>query len=69
MNSSIIKQMGINAKIAAGKLNKFISDNTLLNQEWIMEPKKKVKDILKKVAGKSKIEIKKFIRFKVGEGI
>ena len=34
-----------------------------------MEPKKKVKDILKKVAGKSKIEIKKFIRFKVGEGI
>ena len=56
-------------KIAIGKLNKFISDHTLLNQEWIMEPKKKVKDILKKVAGKSKIEIKKFIRFKVGEGV
>ena len=56
-------------KIAIGKLNKFISDHTLLNQEWIMEPKKKVKDILKKVAGKNKIEIKKFIRFKVGEGI
>ena len=28
-------------KIAMGKLNKFISDNTLLNQEWIMEPKKR----------------------------
>ncbi len=56
-------------KIADGKLNKFISDNTLLNQEWIMEPKKKVKDILKEVSGKDKIEIKKFIRFKVGEGI
>ena len=56
-------------KIAIGKLNKFISDHTLMNQEWIMEPKKKVKDILKKVAGKNKIEIKKFIRFKVGEGI
>jgi len=56
-------------KIAAGKLNKFISDNTLLNQEWIMEPKKKVKEIIKEVAGKEKIAIKKFIRFKVGEGV
>ena len=34
-----------------------------------MEPKKKVKDVLKEVAGKDKIEIKKFIRFKVGEGV
>ena len=56
-------------KIAIGKLNKFIADNTLLNQEWIMEPKKKVKDVLKEVAGKDKIEIMKFIRFKVGEGV
>ena len=56
-------------KIAAGKLNKFITDNTLLNQEWIMEPKKQVKDVLKEIAGKDKIEIKKFTRFKVGEGI
>jgi len=56
-------------KIAIGKLNKFISENTLLNQEWIMEPKKKVKDILKEISGKEKIEIKKFIRFKVGEGV
>ena len=56
-------------KIATGKLNKFISDNTLLNQEWIMEPKKKVKDIIKETAGKDMIEIKKFVRFKVGEGI
>ena len=56
-------------KIALGKLNKFINDNTLLNQEWVIEPKKKVKEILKEVAGKDKIEIKKFVRFKVGEGI
>ena len=28
-------------KISKGKLNKFISDNTLLNQIWIMDPKKK----------------------------
>ena len=56
-------------KIAAGKLNKFISDNTLLNQEWIMEPKKKVKDIIKEIAAKEKIVVKKFVRFKVGEGV
>ena len=56
-------------KISIGKLNKFIADNTLLNQEWIMDPKKKVKDVLKEVAGKDKIEVKRFIRFKVGEGI
>ena len=56
-------------KIATGKLNKFINDNTLLNQEWIIEPKKKVKEVLKEVAGKDKIEIKKFVRFRVGEGV
>jgi elongation factor Ts len=63
------KDSKIAAKIAEGKLNKFISDNTLLNQEWIIEPKKKVKDVLKEVGGKDKIEIKRFIRFKVGEGV
>jgi len=63
------KDTKIVEKIAIGKLNKFIADNTLLNQEWIMEPKKRVKDVLKEVAGKDKIEIKKFIRFKVGEGV
>ena len=56
-------------KIADGKLNKFISDNTLLNQEWIMEPKKKVKDILNEILPGNLVKIKKFVRFKVGEGI
>ena len=63
------KNTNIVDKIATGKLNKFIAENTLLNQEWILEAKKKVKDILKEVAGKDEIKIKKYIRFKVGEGI
>ena len=63
------KDTKIVEKIAIGKLNKFIADNTLLNQEWILEPKKRVKDVLKEVAGKDKIEIKEFVRFKVGEGV
>ena len=63
------KDSKIVEKIAAGKLNKFIADNTLLNQEWIMEPKLKVKDVLKKFANKDKLKVNKFIRYKVGEGI
>ena len=52
-------------KIAKGKINKFISDNTLINQVWIMDPKKKVSDILKEFD----IKIIDFIRYKVGEGV
>ncbi len=63
------KDIKIVEKIALGKLNKFIGENTLLNQEWIMEPKKKVKDVIKEFAGKDKFEIKNFLRFKVGEGL
>ncbi len=63
------KDTKIIEKIALGKLNKFIGENTLLNQEWIMEPKKKVKDAIKDFAGKEKFIIKNFLRFKVGEGL
>ena len=52
-------------KISKGKINKFISDNTLVNQVWIMDPKKKVSDIL----NNSDIKIIDFIRYKVGEGV
>ena len=52
-------------KIAKGKINKFISDNTLINQVWIMDPKKKVSDILRE----DNIQIVDFIRYKVGEGV
>ena len=50
-------------KISQGKINKFISDNTLLNQAWIMDPKMKVSDILQDV------KVLDFIRYKVGEGV
>ena len=56
-------------KISTGKINKFISDNTLLNQIWIMDPKKKVSDILKDNKKDKEIEVIDFIRFKVGEGV
>ena len=56
-------------KISIGKINKFINDNSLLNQIWIMDPKKKVSEILKENSVNSQIKIIDFTRFKVGEGV
>ena len=56
-------------KIAMGKIKKFISDNTLLNQVWIMDTKMKVSQVLKNYSEKEEIKIIDFVRFKVGEGI
>ena len=56
-------------KISKGKIAKFINDNTLLNQIWIMDPKKKVSDILKESKIEKEIKVLNFIRYKVGEGI
>ena len=56
-------------KISKGKISKFINDNTLLNQIWIMDPKKKVSDILKESKHDKEIKIINFLRYKVGEGV
>jgi elongation factor Ts len=56
-------------KISTGKLNKFVSDNTLLNQMWIMDPKKKVSDILMENKSDGDIKVLHFARYKVGEGV
>ena len=56
-------------KISNGKIKKFISDNTLLNQIWIMDTKLKVSQVLKQFSGDKNIKILDFLRYKVGEGI
>ena len=53
-------------KISLGKINKFKEDNSLLTQDWVMDPKLKVKDVLDKVDSKN-LKIKDFIRIKIGE--
>ena len=53
-------------KISLGKLNKFKEDNSLLNQAWVMEPKKKVKDIIKDL-NIGDLKIVDFYRLKIGE--
>ena len=61
------KEKKITEKIANGKLEKFKQDNTLLNQIWIMDTKKKVKDIISELAKENSLIIKDFVRYKVGE--
>ena len=56
-------------KISKGKISKFLNDNSLLNQLWIMDPKKKVSDILKENSSDKQLKILDFVRYKVGEGI
>ena len=56
-------------KISKGKITKFINDNSLLNQEWIMDPKKKVSDIMRENKIDKDLKILKFVRYKVGEGV
>ena len=56
-------------KISKGKISKFLNDNSLLNQIWIMDSKKKVSDILKENSSGKQLKILNFVKFKVGEGV
>ena len=53
-------------KISLGKMNKFKEENALLTQAWVMEPKKKVQDIVKELSA-ADLKIKEFFRIKIGE--
>ena len=63
------KPAEIAEKIASGKISKFLNENSLLNQIWIMDPKKKVSEILKESSSSEEIKIVRFIKYKVGEGV
>ncbi len=60
------KPQEIAKKISAGKINKFIEENSLMTQDWVIEPKKKVKDIISEMNTPS-LKIKDFFRIKIGE--
>ena len=53
-------------KISLGKMAKFKEENSLLTQAWVMEPKKKVQDILKEL-NIPDLKINNFFRIKIGE--
>ena len=60
------KPEDIAKKISMGKMNKFKEENALLTQAWVMEPKKKVQDVLKELSI-SDLKVKEFYRIKIGE--
>ena len=53
-------------KISLGKMNKFKEENALLSQAWVMEPKKKVQDVVKDL-NIPDLKINDFYRIKIGE--
>ena len=53
-------------KISLGKMSKFKEENALLTQAWVMEPKKKVQDIVKDL-NIPDLKINDFFRIKIGE--
>ena len=53
-------------KISLGKLNKFNEENSLMTQNWVMEPKKRVKEIISEL-NIAELKIKEFSRIKIGE--
>ncbi len=53
-------------KISIGKINKFKEENALLSQVWVMDPKKKVQNIINEL-NIPDLKIKNFFRIKIGE--
>ena len=60
------KPEDIAKKISLGRMNKFKEENSLMTQAWVMEPKKKVQDVLKELSI-ADLKIKEFFRIKIGE--
>lgn len=63
------KPQHIIEKIAAGKMEKFYAENVLLEQAYIRDPEKSVKDYLTEVIAKigENISIRRYVRFQIGE--
>ena len=53
-------------KISLGKINKFKEENSLMTQYWVMDPKKKVQDIISEI-NVPNLKINEFVRIKIGE--
>ncbi len=60
------KSADILKKIGLGKINKFKEENSLMTQYWVIDPKKKVKDIISEI-NVPNLKINEFVRIKIGE--
>ena len=53
-------------RISLGKINKFKEENSLMSQDWVMNPKEKVKNVISSL-DISNLNINEFVRIKIGE--
>lgn len=58
----------IREKIVSGRMEKFVQERALLEQEWVMDPSMKVGDRVKAVIAKlgENIKVERFARFELG---
>ena len=65
------KPADILEKIIEGKLNKYYEENVLVDQSFVKEPSKTIGDLVnEKISSiKENISIRRFTRYKMGEGI
>jgi elongation factor Ts len=64
------KPEAVITKIVDGKLEKFFADACLYEQAWVRDPNRLMKDVIGEYVGKlgEKIEVRRFVRFQLGEG-
>ena len=60
------KSEEIAKKISLGKINKFKDENSLMSQDWVMDSKLKVKDVVRNL-DVSNLNVNEFVRLKIGE--
>jgi len=65
------KPEAVIVKIVEGKLEKFLKEACLLEQSWVRDPNRTIQDLVGEYVGVigEKIEIRRFVRFQLGEGI
>ena len=58
-------------KIVEGRLNKFYKDVCLMEQEFVKDPSKTIRDLITEATLKigEKISIRRFARYEMGEGL
>ena len=63
------KPENIRAKIVEGKLQKWFKDSTLLEQPFVKDPERTIKDLIDGISAKTgeKVSVARFVRFQVGQ--
>jgi elongation factor Ts len=58
-------------KIVEGRIQKFYTEVCLYDQAWVRDPNRTIKDLVGEYVGKlgEKIEVRRFVRFQLGESL